>query len=253
MLQAERRKYILSLIEEKGSVIIEDLAKELKVSPMTIRRDLIYLEKNNFIVRTHGGAVPFNNLHQEVPYQNKVQSEIEEKKRIAEYASSLIKEGQTVILDAGTTTMEIAKKIMNLKDIVVVTTDLLAALYLSKSKNIQVYCTGGFIQNEIGTCIGTEAEKFLTGICADIAFIGASAVDLKSGVTSPTMEKAIIKKRMIEAADYTVLVADHTKFGKKNFAKICALEELDLIITDNQIDEILLKNIIRKEISIHVV
>lgn len=253
MLQAERRKYILSLIKQNGSVVIEDLAKELNVSPMTIRRDLIYLEKNNMVVRTHGGAVSFNSLHEEVPYQDKVGSEIEEKKRIADYASSLIKEGQTIILDAGTTTMEIAKKMMGLKNIVVITTDLLTAVYLSKSKDIQVYCTGGLIQNEIGACIGTKAESFLMDICADIAFIGASAVDLKDGVTSPTMEKAIIKKRMLEASDQAILVVDYTKFGKKSFAKICSLEEFDLIITDDKIDRILLKNIREQGIPIQVV
>lgn len=253
MLQAERRAYIMKYMQEKGKVVIEDLAKEIDVSPMTIRRDLDFLESKDKIIRTHGGAISVQNLHQEIPYHNKKEKQIDEKSRIAEYASSLIEEGQTIILDAGTTTMEIAKKIVGLKDIIVVTTDLMTAAYLSKFKDIQVYCTGGIIQNEIGACIGNKAESFLSNIYADIAFIGASFIDLNRGITSPTMEKATIKKKMLEAADKTVLVADNTKFGKKGFAKVCLLEDLDLVITDSGIDDKLLKSIKDGNVNISVV
>lgn len=253
MLKAERRKYILSYIEKNGKAVIEELAKELQVSHMTIRRDLKFLEENNMVARTHGGAVPFNILNEEVPYKEKVEIRIEEKKRIADYASSLIKEGQTIILDAGTTTMEIAKRIKDFKRLTVITTDLITAAYLSKSHGIQVYCTGGLIQNEIGACIGTKAEEFLKGICADIAFLGTNSVDVKNGVTSPTMEKAIIKRRMVEAADEAVLVADHSKFGNKSFAKICLLEELDLIVTDDKIDISMVEEIRELQVPVHLV
>lgn len=253
MLQAERRAYIIEYMKKEGKVVIEDLAKDIDVSPMTIRRDLDYLEQKDKIIRTHGGAVPVESLHEEISYKHKKEIQIEEKRKIAEYASGLIKEGQTIILDAGTTTMEIAKEITYFKNINVITTDLLTAAYLSKSKDIKVYCTGGIVQNEIGACIGTKAEEFLSDIYADIAFIGASTIDLYRGITSPTMEKAIIKKKMIKASDKTILVADSTKFGKKGFSKVCALKELDLIVTDNGLDQNLTREIKKQEINIHIV
>lgn len=253
MLQAERRAYIIEYMKDKGKVVIEDLAKEIDVSPMTIRRDLDYLEEKNKIIRTHGGAIPVESLHEEISYKHKKQKQISQKIKIAEYSSTFIKEGHTIILDAGTTTMEIAKKIRNFKNINIITTDLLTAAYLSKSKGIKVYCTGGMVQNEIGACIGSKAEEFLNEVYADIAFIGTSSVDIERGITSPTMEKAMLKKKMIESSDKTILVTDSTKFGKKSFSKICNLEDLDLIITDDGIDENLIKKMKEKDISISIV
>lgn len=243
MLQAERRNYIIQYLKENGKVVVEDLAKDLDISPMTIRRDLKFLEENNFITRTHGGAVLHDMLTEEVPYHEKSAEHMDEKQRIAEYASSLIKEGHTIILDAGTTNMEIAKRIKDKKNLKVITTDLMIAVFLSKFNSIQVYCTGGYIQSDTGSCVSLEAKEFLQKICADIAFIGTSSADVNKGLTTPNLEKATIKRQMIECAEEAILVCDHFKFGKKGFAKICLLEELDQIITDAGMDEHTLEKI----------
>ncbi|WP_129600502.1 DeoR/GlpR family DNA-binding transcription regulator [Anaerophilus nitritogenes] len=237
MLQAERRNYIIKHLKENKTAVVEDLASILDTSPMTIRRDLKYLEENNLITRTHGGAILHDMLTEEVPYGKKTSEHMEEKKRIAQYAASLIKEGHTVILDAGTTNMEIAKKIKEIKNLKVITPDLVIALFLSKFSQIQVFCTGGLIQGSTGACLGPNTKDFLEQVYADIAFLGTSSADVKEGLTTPSIEKARIKKQMMKVAEETILVTDHWKFGKKSFAKISSLESLSQIITDEGLDE----------------
>lgn len=253
MLQAERRKYIIQHVKKNGKVVVEEIAQELNISPMTIRRDLKYLEDKQLIKRTHGGAVPHDTLVKEIPYQQKTQKNIEEKKRIADYASTFIEEGFTIILDAGTTNMEIAKKITEMNNIKVITTDLIIGAFLSEFPAITVYCTGGVVQSVTRACAGGEAKAFLEKICADVAFIGASSIDVKKGVTSPTFEKAQLKRQMIQSAEQAILVTDHEKFGKKSMAKICALNELDLIITDESVDKEMIEKILEEGIDVKVV
>lgn len=253
MLQAERRNFIVQYLNRNGKLIVEDIAKELNTSPMTIRRDLKYLEDNNLITRTHGGAVSHNVLADETPYNQKTMEYIEEKKNIAEFAVTFVEEGSTIILDAGTTNMEIAKLLTDFRKLKVITTDLMIAAFLSQYKGIEVYCTGGLIQGITGACSGVHAREFLQNIYADIAFVGARSVDIDLGITTPSMEKVEVKKQMMKSAEKTIVVVDHTKFEKKSFAKICSLEELDYIITDSGINNDLLEKIQDKGIQIKAV
>ncbi len=253
MLQAERRKYIIQHVKKNGKVVVEEIAQELNISPMTIRRDLKYLEDKQLIKRTHGGAVPHDTLVKEIPYQQKTLKNMEEKKRIADYASTFIEEGYTVILDAGTTNMEIAKKITEMNNIKVITTDLIIGAFLSQFPKITVYCTGGMVQNVTRSCTGGEAKAFLEKVCADVAFIGASSIDVDKGVTCPTFEKAQLKRQMMLSAEQAILVTDHEKFGMKSMAKICSLNDLDLIITDECVDKGILEKILDDGIDVKVV
>jgi len=253
MLQAERRNLIVEHMNTYGKLVVEDIAKELNTSPMTIRRDLKYLEDNNIIKRTHGGAVLRNMLTDEMPYKQKCKKFVSEKSRIANFAVSLIYEGGTIILDAGTTNMEIAKRLKDLKKVKVITTDLMIAAYLSQYKHVEIYCTGGLIEGLTGACSGSKAREFLESIHADIAFLGASAIDVDLGLSSPSIEKVGVKQQMIKSAEKAILVADHGKFGKKSFAKICPLNQFDCIITDSGIDKEILDKIQHRGIQIAVV
>ncbi len=253
MLQAERHNFIVEYLNTHGKLVVEDIAKELNTSPMTIRRDLKYLEDNNIITRTHGGAVLHNVLTAETPYKQKTKTYMDEKSRIAAFACSLVEEGCTIILDAGTTNMEIAKLLKDLKNIKVITTDLMIAAYLSQFKHMEVYCTGGYIQGLTGACSGAKAREFLAGMYADIAFLGASSIDTELGITTPTIEKVEVKQQMIRSAEKVVLAADHSKFGKKSFAKICDLEELDYIVTDDGLDMEIQNKLRSKGIKFNVV
>ncbi|ABZ85203.1 transcriptional regulator, deor family [Heliomicrobium modesticaldum Ice1] len=233
MLPAERRKRILEIIKKEEKVEIEPLATELGVSPMTVRRDLNLLERQGLVERTHGGALPVGSLLQETTYQTKQAAHREAKRRIAAEALSLIREGQVILLDAGTTTLEIARQLKGFSDLTVITNDLKIALELFDVDGVTLYCTGGRVQKNLGSLIGPPTLQFMESIRVDITFLAASSIDVVWGITTPVMEKAQIKRRMMAVAEQVVLVADHSKFGNKAFCQIARLEEVDLLITDD--------------------
>lgn len=234
MLPIERKQRILSRIMQDGKIEIESLAEELNVSGMTIRRDLAVLEQEGRVVRTHGGAVAPDSLISEVPYQNKVTKNTAEKKSIAERAVEMIPGDSTVFLDSGTTTLEIAKKIKLRKDLVIITNDIKISLELLDSPS-KVICTGGDLQRGIGSFLGPHVLHLLQNIRVDTLFLGAHAVNEESGITAPTLEKALVKKMMVQSARHTWVVADSSKFNKQSFAKVCALDAVTGIITDDHL------------------
>lgn len=253
MFQLERRNLIIQYLEEHGRVTVEELSQKFDVTPMTIRRDLQHLEDNDIAVRTFGGAVLKSDLDTEISYEDKSISHKEEKNRIAAYAASIIKDGQIVLLDSGTTNMEIAKKLKDKKGLTIVTPDVLLASYLIQSTDFKTLCTGGYVQNNIGACIGSRASDFLRNINVDIGFMGASSVDIERGITTPTIEKAEVKKQIIESSEKVILVTDSSKFGRTSFAKICSIDELDLVITDDNIDKKILEELKSLQINIELV
>lgn len=253
MFQLERRNLIIQYLEEHGRVTVEELSQKFDVTPMTIRRDLQHLEDNDIAVRTFGGAVLKSDLDTEISYEDKSISHKEEKNRIAEYAASIIKDGQIVLLDSGTTNMEIARKLKDKKGLTIVTPDVLLAGYLIQSTDFKILCTGGYVQNDIGACIGSRASDFLRDINVDIGFMGASSVDIERGVTTPTIEKAEVKKQIIKSSEKVMLVTDSSKFGRTSFAKICSIDEFDLVITDSNIDKKILEELKSLKINIELV
>ena len=195
MFPIERREKIIENLEQNGSITVEALAQKLEVTPTTIRRDLKYLEDNDRITRTFGGAVVKEGLVEEIAVAKKASAYQAEKKRIAREAEKLVEDGQTIVLDAGTTNMELALLLARgTKQISVVTDDILIAARLLEAPLVDVHCTGGHVQKDVGVCLGGHAEAFFGGINADIAFLGASAVDVEKGVSSPSMEKAALKQ-----------------------------------------------------------
>jgi DeoR family transcriptional regulator, fructose operon transcriptional repressor len=237
MLPAERRNHILSVLHKDGKIEIEAVAAELNVSPMTIRRDLALLEEQGMAHRTHGGAVIYNGLYREVPYKSKETTKMEEKERIGQEASKLVKEGHTLLLDAGTTTLAIARAIKGIGNLTVITNDLKIALELNEDSNVRVFCLGGLVQSGLGITLGSQGEEFLSNIRVDICFVATPAIDLDWGITNPSIEKANIKKKMIKIADQVILVADHTKFYKKAFAHVADIKDIDVLITDSKVDQ----------------
>ena len=253
MYQVERQERIVRILEEKPRVTVEELAQMLQVTAMTIRRDLKYLESVQIVSRTFGGAVLKSKLTLELPNKEKVLQHKEEKEKIAVLAAQMVEDGQTIILDAGTTTMAIAHHLDKNKKITVITNDVLIAAYLVLFSSFDVHCTGGQVQNVIGACMGSRAMQFLKEIYVDIAFIGASSVDVELGLTSPTQEKAELKKEMVLSAEQVVLVADSSKFNRRSINKICSVQELSLIISDAGLDQTVQKNLQEKKIPLKVV
>lgn len=250
MLPAERQKHILEWINGRGKVKTDELAERLSVTPMTIRRDLKTLEEKGLLLRTHGGAVTAQSLGYEIPYEAKIASFPAEKARIAERAASYVEDGQKIILDAGTTTLEIARCLKVRRNITVVTTDLRIALELSAHSGIEVHCTGGFAQPRVYSLVGPQTVASIESVFVDWAFLGASYVDLDIGVSAPGQGKACVKRAMIEAATRSVLVADHSKFGRRAFARVAPLSRFTTVITDSGVDADLLRRMEREGINV---
>ncbi|QEY19808.1 DeoR/GlpR transcriptional regulator [Psychrobacillus sp. AK 1817] len=236
MLPINRKKKIIDELSIKGKVEILELVELLGVSAMTIRRDLDELEKQKKLIRTHGGAALPQAIIGEQSYEQKLSEAHIQKKEIAQIAVGLVKDGMRILLDSGTTTLEIARLLKSRTNITVVTNDIKIAAELTDS-NLEVILLGGKIQNGVGAILGSYAEQMLKNIHVDILFLGAHAVHASLGISSATFEKASIKKEMINVSEAVYLTVDAHKFGKKAFAKIAGVDSVTGIITDSTISK----------------
>lgn len=236
MLSVDRRKYILDQLKATGSVRVDKLSDELGVTQMTIRRDLDKLEDDVTVKRTHGGAVLYSHLHDEEDYEEKQGKNREIKQALAKVANDLIRENSTVLLDAGTTTYELALLLRHRRDLIIVTGDLKIASVLYRSEN-EVYFIGGKLEKKTGTVMETDCQSFLDYINVDYVFMGSSAIACDGYLSTTTLSKANIKKRIFGIAHKKILMVDETKFDKEAFAKIVPIYEFDIVVTNKKFDD----------------
>ena len=233
----QRRDKILDMIREDGQAKVADLSRIFKVTEVTIRQDLERLEQEGLIRREHGGAI----LNQDRDSYGEPQlmnlQNMEAKRIIAAEAVKLINDGDTIILDSGSTTTEIAKLIRNFRNLTVITNALNIARILSANSSINLNVTGGEFKSPTLSLTGDKAAAFFDGIHADKLFLATAGISLKAGLTYPSLSDLVVKKAMIESADNVYLVADSTKIGKSSFASLGALSMVDYIITDSNITQ----------------
>lgn len=235
MLPHQRREKILDLIREDGHAKVLQLSQIFKVTEVTIRQDLEKLEKDGFIEREHGGAYLKNiglNV-KNIVLQN--QEQLPEKAAIAREALKLINDGDTIILDSGSTTTEIAKLITNFKNLTVITNSLNIALLLGVIPDINLVVTGGEFKAPTLSLTGQKAADFFDGLHVDKLFLATAGITLKSGLTYPSINDIVVKRAMIESANEVYLVADSSKIGKSSFASLGAISLIDFLITDKKI------------------
>ena len=231
MNQVERKEYILRYLEEHKNLRVRLLAAELDVSEVTLRNDLIALEAAGLIVRTHGGAALTSGMQgTELPSLRKIYQNTEEKKRIGVAAASLIRNNEIVILDSGSTTLEIARNIRGI-NVTVITNDVQIAMVLAGKPNIKLFMPGGEVMSSVYTLVGNNTTDYFKALSVDKVFLGCDAIDLESGITNRTFREVAVKQAMMKAAKETIVVVDQSKFGKQVFVKICPLEELNCVIT----------------------
>ncbi|CAN5807907.1 DeoR/GlpR family DNA-binding transcription regulator [soil metagenome] len=238
MLANQRRDKIYELIQEDGSAKVIDLAKIFKVTEVTIRQDLEKLEKDGLIIKEHGGAFLKNIKDQVQSFSLGHQENIDKKILIAKKCLEFIENGDSIILDSGSTTTEIARHLKNFKNLTVITNALNIAMMLGAEPGIELVVTGGEFKPPTLSLTGQKAADFFKGLNAQKLFLATAGISLKSGLTYPSISDLVVKKAMIEAADTTYLVADSTKIGKSAFASLGALSLIDYIITDNGIEEL---------------
>jgi DeoR/GlpR family transcriptional regulator of sugar metabolism len=237
MLPHHRREKILELLIEDGSAKVLDLAKLFKVTEVTIRQDLEKLEKEDLIIREHGGAFLKNVKDQVKAFSLSHQENLDKKELIATKCLEYIESGDTIILDSGSTTTEVAKKLKGFKNLTVITNALNIALLLGGEPGIEVIVTGGEFKPPTLSLTGQKAADFFKGLNVQKLFLATAGISLKAGLTYPSISDIVVKKAMIEAAETTYLVADSTKIGKSAFASLGALSLIDYIITDEGIEE----------------
>jgi DeoR family transcriptional regulator, aga operon transcriptional repressor len=235
MLIEERRQHILSLIQKRGRVLVDELAADLNLSKITIRKDLDYLQSKDLLVRTHGGALPAQaGALSDPTILEKQELHHEEKVRIAQAAAAMISEGQCIILDSGTTTTEIARAILSFRNLTVITNALNIAADLARS-NFEVILIGGTLRKNSLSLVGPLAEDVLKEIHADIVFMGVDGFDTKIGLTTPNLLEARVNRAMVKAAEKVVAVCDSSKFNRRSLSLIVGTSAIHHVITDNKL------------------
>lgn len=234
MLTDERHAYILEKIKHEDTVKLIDLKKEMNCSTSTVRRDLSTLEKEGLLTRVHGGAKRIYAIDSEKNIKEKSFKNVQEKKKIAKHAASLVENKDIIYLDAGTTTYEMIPYLTNKEDILVVTNGVMHSQLLADHE-IPTILIGGMIKGKTKAIIGAVALKQLKEYRFNKTFLGINGIDKEFGYTTPDIEEAALKKEAGKLASKTFVLADHTKFRKVNFAKVSELENY-IIITDYKKD-----------------
>ncbi|HET8728515.1 MAG TPA: DeoR/GlpR family DNA-binding transcription regulator [Alphaproteobacteria bacterium] len=230
---ALRHQSIIDMLHRNGNVRVADLALRLNVSAVTIRADLDYLEAQQVLSRTRGGAMSLRPRRFELPLEVTSQDNAEAKCRIGKLGATMVRNGETVIIDVGSTTTELAKSLpRDLQDVVVVTNALNIALALEAHPGITVVVTGGTLRPMQHSLVAPFGALLLKEVNADIAFLGCNGVDPHKGFTNTNLAEAEVKRAMIDAASRRIFVADHTKLMQVATARVAALDAADLLITD---------------------
>jgi DeoR family transcriptional regulator of aga operon len=229
MNRAARLSAILERLADGGSLGVADLAQDLAVSQATVRRDLVILEQQRLLARTHGGAIA-HAVSYELPLRYKGVRHAEGKRRIAREAAAYVSEGMAVGLTGGTTATEVARALADQQKLTIVTNALNIASELAVRPKLKLIATGGLVRSESYEMSGPIAESSLTGLNLDVAFIGVDGIDAKAGCT--TYQEVHTNGIMIKCAKRVVVVADSSKIGRVAFARICEIDAVSELITD---------------------
>lgn len=227
---------IMERLAEHGEVSVNELAEAFNVTTMTIRRDLEYLESCNMLTRTHGGAVFSRPAVVEFTFLERSRTHMTEKQAIGLAAAELVKPGMSVVLDTGTTTLEVARAIVEVPDLRILTSSLPIASALYVQENITVILLGGTIRRNEPNLSGALTEDNLRRFRADLAIVGVDAAS-PQGMYTTDLEIARVSRTMIETADQAVVVADSSKFERSSFVKYADWKDVHRVITDNKIAE----------------
>ena len=228
---------MLSLLQRDGRVLVSELAESFGISPITIRKDLDFLESEGLVERTHGGALaPQSATILDPSLKEKERHQTKEKELVAAAAIKLVKEGQCLLLDSGTTTTAIARALRKFSRLTIVTNAVNIAAELSDT-DFEIILIGGTLRKNSFSLVGPLAEDVLREIHADILFLGVDGFDTQVGVTTPNVLEARVNRAMVKASKRVVVACDSTKFNRCSLALIVPTTSIHAVITDSQISE----------------
>ncbi|MBH1928369.1 DNA-binding transcriptional repressor YgbI [Serratia rubidaea] len=251
MIPVERHQQILALVAERGVVSIAELTERLAVSHMTIRRDLQKLEEQGAVIAVSGGVQAAERLAIEPSHQDKEGMFSQQKAAIGALAASLIPANSCIYLDAGTTTLALAKQIGERSDLTVVTNDFVIAAYLLENSQCELIHTGGTVCRENRSCVGEAAAQALRQLFIDLAFISASSWSMR-GLSTPSEDKVAVKKAIVDASRRRILLSDTSKYGKVATYLALPIAVFDAIITDSHLPDAAQTAIQQANITLHM-
>lgn len=237
MYEEERLLKIAEYVQSKSRASVQELCELFKVSESTVRRDLSVLENRKMLKRTHGGAIYTDSVSFEPSYIEKEDKHKEEKELIAKKAAEFIEDGDSLLIDSGTTTLYLAPELLKFKNLTVVTNSINLIKQLSTMQNINLMTTGGMLRTNTMALVGPIAEASLNQIRVDKAFIATNGLDSKAGLTTPNIVEASIKNKMMSVAEKVFILTDHSKIGHISFAKFGNLSDIDACVTGGEISE----------------
>ncbi|MEO5891974.1 MAG: transcriptional repressor AgaR [Ferruginibacter sp.] len=228
----ERRALLLHRLDLNGQVEVKALSEELMVSEVTVRNDLNKLEEKKILIRTRGGAIKTERVAKDFNISDKNQLHFEEKRRIGKAAASLIEDGDTIILDSGSSTMEITKHLSGFNHLTIISNALNIAIALAELKNTSVIIPGGILRTNSLSLVGSAAEENFQNYFCDKLFLAVDGINATNGLSTPNVEEAHLNKIMIKIARKIIVVADSSKFLKRSLAVIAPVSKVDILITD---------------------
>ncbi|WP_054954866.1 DeoR/GlpR family DNA-binding transcription regulator [Paenibacillus dakarensis] len=229
----ERKQTILARLSTEGKVQVHALAKNFNVSTETIRRDLDRLEKEGKLRKVYGGAVQTRSEWIEPTFLRRTEMHQPEKQAIGRLAASLVKAGETVILDNGTTTLEIMRHLKGRGDVTVITNSVPIMACALEGFQGKIIFAGGEVNMNCQAATGAVAHQLLDQFKANKAFISAGGISLSEGITDYNLDEALLSRKIMQRTEEAILVADHSKFGVTTFAQIAPIDHISMIITDS--------------------
>ncbi|NQV14428.1 DeoR/GlpR transcriptional regulator [bacterium] len=249
----ERRNQIKDLISHAGRVKVDILSERFGVSEVTIRADLRHLEEQGIILRSYGGAQIREPVGTDVSILQKRKLHADEKRRIGAAAAALIHDGDSIILDSGTTTSEVVRFLDGKENLTIMTNAVNIATDLAGKTNSTVMLTGGVLREKSFSLVGIQAERMLKEYHFDKVFLGVDGFDMETGLTTPNPYEAHLNSIMVDAAKEVIVLTDSSKFGRKSLVSIIGLDRIDRVITDSNIPPLYLKYLEEHNIGVILV
>lgn len=236
MYAPERHAAIVTRVRGAGRIDVASLAEELEVTAETIRRDLTTLERRGYVRRVHGGAVAVERVSVEQTFQERESANADAKAAIAKAALAEIADATTIVIDGGTTTNMLASMLPTDRELTIVTHALPIASLVATRPNITLHLVGGVVRGRTLVAVGPWATAALAQIHADVALLGANGISVESGLTTPDVAEAELKKALAHSARRVVVLADHTKIGRSELITVLPLDIVDTLITDATVE-----------------
>ena len=252
----ERQEHIARIIEEHGRARVSELAAQFRVSAVTIRKDLVALESERRVVRTHGGAIAFDRSRAELAFDIRERLQSDEKVRIGAAAAALVHDGESIVMDASTTALSVARHLKarrGLSQLTVITNGLRLAAELAGHPGIIVLMLGGRVRWEALSVVGQLGDGLFSRINVQKAFLGAAGFTLESGLADATEEEAQIKRSMVTAAREVIAIVDRTKWERAAFATFCPTDKISIVLTDDGVPDAMVRALTGRGVDVRLV